>query len=92
MITGALVLPEVMVGMTDGVDHAQAQDAVDPQAVVDHGHRVAAHLAGADRVEDRGADVARGLRQLGIALELGARPVFLGRKARHGPAPRRSAG
>src|SRR5439155_618984 len=42
------------------VDHAQARDAVYAQLVVDHRHRVAAHLAGADGMEDGGAELAGG--------------------------------
>ncbi len=48
MMEGALVLTE---GRHDrGVGDAQALHAVGPQPVVHHGHRVGAHLAGADRV------------------------------------------
>jgi tRNA(fMet)-specific endonuclease VapC len=42
MITGALVLPEVMVGMMVGVDHAQARDPAHAQPSVDHGLRMMA--------------------------------------------------
>src|SRR5213592_1964003 len=35
------------------IDHAQAPDAVHAQLIVDHRHRIAAHLAGSHRVEDR---------------------------------------
>ena len=60
IITGALVLPEVMVGITEASATRRPVDAAQPQAVVDHGERIRAHPAGADRVEDRRADRARG--------------------------------
>ena len=41
-----------------GFEPAQAE------ALIDHGHGIAAHLAGADGVEDRGADVAGGAREI----------------------------
>src|SRR5512147_1691952 len=39
------------------VDDPQAVDSVDPQLVVHHRHGIVAHLAGADRVEDRGSEL-----------------------------------
>src|SRR5882724_12842775 len=45
------------------VDHPQARDAVHAQLVVDHRQRVAAHLAGADGMEDGGAELAGRLLQ-----------------------------
>ena len=58
MIVGALVLPVVTHGMTEASMTRKPVDAVHPEARVDDGHRVGAHLAGADRVEDVGAGVA----------------------------------
>src|SRR5688572_10128699 len=46
------------------VDDAQPIDAAHAQALVEHGHRVDAHLAGAARMEDRGARVAAELEQV----------------------------
>ena len=69
---GALVLPLVIVGMTLASTTRRPAHAVHAQARVDHrrGSRGGAHLGGADRVEDRRADVAGELRQVGVALEL----------------------
>ena len=84
---GALVLPLVMVGITLASATRSAGHAVHAQARVDHRHRVvgAAHLAGADRVEDRGADVAGQARQFVVALVLHA-GLDLARRVR-APAP-----
>ena len=65
---GALVLPEVMRGMIDASITRRPCDAVHAQAVVDHGHRIVAHLAGADGVEDGGAQVAGRPRELRVGL------------------------
>ena len=51
-------------GHDRGVDHAEVLQPVDLQPVGHDRLRVAAHAAGADGVEDGGADIARGLRQL----------------------------
>ena len=69
---GALVLPLVIVGMTLASTTRRPVDAVDAQARVDDRHRVARrpHLRRADRMEDRRADVAGELGQVGVALEL----------------------
>ena len=51
------------------------------QAFVDHGHRIVgrSHLRGADRVEDRGADVSGGLGERGVVVaDRGAGQEFLG--------------
>ena len=64
---GALVLPDVIRGMTDASMTRKPRDAADPQAVVDDGERVHAHAARADRVEDRRAEIAGGAPQIGIA-------------------------
>jgi hypothetical protein len=39
MIDGALVLPEVSVGMIRGIGDAQPRQAADTKLVVDHRHR-----------------------------------------------------
>ena len=53
-----------------GIDHAKPGDAMKAQPLIDHGHGIArrAHLRGADGMEDRGADIAGGLRQRGIVV------------------------
>ena len=48
------------------------------QLVVDHRHRVAAHLARADGMEDGGAELAGGLLQLRVRLGPPSGPVFFG--------------
>ncbi len=53
MITGALVLPDTRSGMIDASTTRSRASAVNPQTLVDHGQRVAAHPAGARRVIDR---------------------------------------
>src|SRR6267142_4299682 len=60
-----------------GVDHPQARDAVHAQLVVHHRHRVAAHFAGADGMEDGGAELAGGFLQVRIRLGASPGPVFL---------------
>ena len=50
-----------------------------PQIAIDHRHRIAAHLAGADGVENRRGDVARLVEQVFVALHGGAGQDFLGR-------------
>src|SRR3546814_5112374 len=50
----------------------EALQALHLQAGVDHGARVAAHPAGADRMEDRRADVAGGDGERLVAVDLGA--------------------
>ena len=51
MIDGALVLPATMLRHDRGVGHAQPLDAVHAQPRIDHGVDVAAHAAGADRMQ-----------------------------------------
>src|SRR5215472_12853029 len=53
-----------------GVDHAQGSDAAHPQARIDHGSGVGvrAHPAGPHGMEDGGADVARGPREVLVAV------------------------
>ena len=77
MITGELVLPETIVGMIEASTTRRPRDAVDPQLRIDDGQRVAAHLAGADRMEDRRGDVAGTAYQVLVALKFRARQHFL---------------
>ena len=77
IMVGALVLPDVIVGMTEASITRKPLEPDDAQALVDHRQRIvgAAHLGGADGMKDRGADVAGGLRQrcLVVARHAGAR-------------------
>ena len=50
MIDGALVLPEVSVGMIEASATRSPCHAVHAKLVIDHRHRVHSHLAGADRM------------------------------------------
>ena len=65
IMVGALVLPDVIVGMTEASMTRKPLDASDPQPLVDHHQRIARkpHLRRADRMKDRGADIARGFGQ-----------------------------
>ena len=77
---GVLVLPEVIVGITEASATRKPGDAVKTQPLVDHGHRIArrAHLRGADGMEDRGADIAGGLCQRRVVVaDAGAGQIFL---------------
>ena len=56
-----------------GVGDAQAVDAADAQARIDHGHVVDAHPAGADRMEHGVAGAADPGVQVRIALDLRTR-------------------
>ena len=50
MIDGALVLPDVSVGMIEASATRRPVDAMDAELGIDDSHRVRAHLAGPDRV------------------------------------------
>ena len=81
MMVGVLVLPEVMVGITEASTTRRPSRPHDAQPLVDHRHRIGrqAHLRRADRMEDRGADVAGGLGERGV--------VVADRRARAGIPP-----
>ena len=64
IITGALVLPEVIVGMTEASAMRSPSRPRSRRRSSTTAARIGAHPAGADRVEDGGADRARGLGQL----------------------------
>ena len=70
IMVGALVLPEVISGMIEASMTRKAVDADQAQALVHHGHRIgrAAHLAGADRVEHRVADLGRRRQQARVVV------------------------
>src|SRR5262245_26835747 len=52
-----------------GIYHPEARDAMHPQPVVDHRHRVAAHLAGADDVVGRLAGMAGRVGAMAVGSE-----------------------
>src|SRR6185436_16061914 len=58
------------------IGHPQPPDAVHAQLVVDHRHRVRAHLAGADRMKNGGAQFSRCSRERFVGLDGAARAVF----------------
>ena len=60
-----------------GVGHAQLGDAVYAQAVVDHGHIIVTHFAGAYRVVHGVGFFAHVIEDLRIAFNLGAGEQFL---------------
>ena len=64
-----------------GVDDAQALDAAHGKALVDHRHRIVAHLAGADRMVLGLRGGANEVRKLGVRLH-GARREAAPRQAR----------
>ena len=84
---GALVLPEMMRGMIDASITRSAIDATHAQPIVDDGAVVAAHPARADRMEDRGAEVARRAHELGIRLARRRPAVFRAARSSRAPAP-----
>src|SRR5688500_15996625 len=59
------------------IDHAQAFEAAHAQLIVAYCHRVVAHLAGADRVEDCGPQLACRSFQICILFDRETRPVLL---------------
>jgi len=72
MIDGSLVLPEVSVGMIEA-SATQPRQAADTKLVVDHRHRVRAHLAGERGRLCLGVGDAHGLGNTGrtlLALDL----------------------
>ena len=72
MMVGALVLPVMSVGITEA-STPQALDAAHAQAWIDHGARVLAHLAGADRVIERVARTTGIGQQVGVVCKVGTR-------------------
>ena len=85
IMVGALVLPEVMVGMTEASITRSRSTPATRKPLVDHHQRVARqpHLGGADRMKDRGADIARRLdERLLVVADLIAGQIFGGMKWR----------
>ena len=72
MMVGALVLPVVSVGITEASITRRPCDAAHAQPRIDHGARVLAHAAGADRVIERVAGAAGIGQQVGVARDVGA--------------------
>ncbi len=77
MMVGALVLPVVTVGITDGIDDAQPANATHAQPWVDDRRFIRAHAAGADGVEHAGAAGLRVIGELLVSIAVGAGPQFL---------------
>ena len=77
IMVGELVLPDVIVGITEASTTRSRSSPMHPQPLVDHRQRIAgaAHLRGADRMEDRGADVARGFHQARVVVAARRRPA-----------------
>ena len=73
IIVGALVLPDVMKGITDASITRKCDVPMTLQAGIHH----AAHRCRADGVEDRGADLARRALQRFLALIVWSGPHFL---------------
>ncbi len=70
MMVGELVLPEVIVGITEASTTRNPATPLTRNCAVHHRQRIVGppHAAGADRMEDGGADVAGGARQLFLAV------------------------
>jgi hypothetical protein len=76
MIVGALVLVEVTAGMTEASMTLSPSIPVHAQLVVDDGHRVAPHHAGAAGVIAGAAVAPRLIEQFVVALHLRARQAL----------------
>lgn len=78
MTVVALVLPEIMAGMIDGVCHMKISDAPNLERFINHCHVVETHAAGGNGVELGDADFTGGGEELDIgAGMMGCRPEFL---------------
>ena len=84
MIDGALVLPEVSVGMIEASATRSPCHAVHAKLVVDHRHRVRAHLAGADRMVGGLGVLPDPVEQFVVGLDVHARRDLVGGDALHG--------
>ena len=95
MIVGVLVLPEVMVGITEASTTRRPLDARctrSRSSTTASGSDAQAHLRRADRMEDRRADVARGRGEVGVVVadrragQILLRAEARERRLRHQPA------
>ena len=70
MMVGVLVLPEVMVGITEASTTRRPSRPMTRSRSSTTAMRIGrqAHLGGADGMEDRGADVAGGLGERGVVV------------------------
>ena len=93
MMVGVLVLPEVMLGITEASTTRKPGMPKTLQAFIHNRQRIAgkAHFRGTDGMEDGGADIARGLGKIGgVVRHCGAgdvfvRPIFRQRGLAHQP-------
>ena len=76
MMVGELVLPDVIVGITEAstTRMRSSPNTRSRSSTTAIGSLVAAHLGGADRMEDRGADVAGRLDQRRVVVVATASP------------------
>ena len=70
MTAGALVFPDVMVGMIEASATRRALHSPDPQPVVDDGCRIAAHLTCPDRMINGLCDAPRPFQQFIVRLRV----------------------
>ena len=87
MIDGALVLPEVSVGMIEASATRSPCQPAHAKLVVDHRHRVRAHLAGADRMVGGLGVVPDPVEQLVVRLTFTPGAISSVAMSRHRPAP-----
>lgn len=66
IIDGALVLPEVSVGMVEASATRKPGDSVNAQPCIHLGHRIGTHLAGADRMIRRVGRVLHPIQDLAV--------------------------
>ena len=96
IMVGALVLPDVIAGITEASTTRSRSTPGDAEVAVDHHHRVAGqpHFGGAHRMKDRGADIARGLDKRRLVIIWNAtRPADIRRDdTARAPAARRCGG
>ena len=78
------MLPETIVGMIEASTTRRPRNAVHPQPAIDHCRRACAHLAGADRVENRRADIAGLADEIFVAFIMCTGQHFLRRETGNG--------
>ncbi len=79
MMQGALVLPLVSVGMIEASATRRPWMPCTLSSLIDDGHGIGAHLAGADRMVGRLGVVAHPVEDLVVGREMGARRDLLAR-------------